>query len=1016
MDIFVKRPVLAIVLSLSLLLIGATSAMNIPVLQFPKIESTSLVITTAFPGSSAEVVQGFITDPIERVGMTVPGVDYVDSRTTAGLSTVTLWLELNENSTAALAELTTRIDQIAYELPSAALDPSIEVVRTDRPSALFYLNVMNPPMSRPELTDFLQRRINPLLAGIPGVQRIGLEGGRSPAMRVWLDPTRMNALQLTADDVHQVLRSNNVIAAIGKTENERQRLNLTSNATLKTANDFRQLIVSRKEGASIRLGDIARVELGEDRGVVQARFNQDSTIYISVWPLPGANEIEIGDALYKKLEKINATLPGEMYIEAGFDGTLYMRDALREIFITLMETITLVGIVVLALMGSLRTALVPLIAIPISILGSIAAMVMMGFTLNLLTVLAVVLSVGLVVDDAIVVVENVARHMREGQGRLQSAINSSRELLQPIIAMTFTLAAVYIPIGFVSGLTGHLFKEFAFTLSVAVVISGIVAVTLSPIMSAYVCPAKGRENAMTRRVNAWFDRLRIRYGKFLQGSFGLRNQILIIGLFLSLLTLPFYMFSLKELAPTEDQSDINIVVEAPPASSLDYAVNYMHDVIDLVYEKVPTLQAVWQVVTPNGGFGGLVLADLDEREQSVHQMLPQAFADLSTITGLNVFPVLSPALPTAGRFDVEMVVQSTDSYQEMAGYADELLQAAQRSGMFMFIENDLKIHLPGVKYIFDRDRLVDLGLDMAAVSQQLAAMLSEGEVNRFDANGKAYRVITMLDAPARTKPDAILDLHVRNTTGELIPLRAFTHYELQTTPRVLAKFNQQRSFRIYGAMLPGRTNGQGLDHLEQLAADILPADYSIDYAGMSRQLRKESSSMMTVLSAALAVVYLALSIQFNSFRLPLVVLLGSVPLALSGAMLFSFLSLTTVNMYAQIGFVTLVGLVAKNGILITEFAKELQHKGVAKIDAITEAAQIRLRPVLMTTAATVLGHFPLVLVSGPGAEARNSIGIILVAGMAIGTLFTLLVLPSVYHLLAKDTEETGDAELLGATA
>jgi multidrug efflux pump len=1015
MDIFVKRPVLAIVLSLTFLLIGGAAALKIPVLQFPKIESTSLVITTAYPGSSAEVVQGFITDPIERVGMTVPGVDYVDSQTRAGLSTVTLWLKLNEDSTSALAELTTRIDQIAYELPSAALDPSIEVVRTDRPAALFYLNVMDSPLSRPELTDFLQRRINPLLAGIPGVQRIGLEGARSPAMRVWLDPHRMNALQLTTTDVLAVLRNNNVIAAVGKTENDRQRLNLTSNATLKTANDFRQLIISRANGASIRLGDIARVELGEDRGIIQARFNQDSTIYISVWPLPGANEIEIGDELYKKLEQVNKTLPGEMYIEAGFDGTLYMRDALREIFITLMETITLVGIVVLALMGSLRTALVPLVAIPISILGSIAAMAMMGFTLNLLTVLAVVLSVGLVVDDAIVVVENVARHMRDGQGRLQSAINSSRELLQPIVAMTFTLAAVYAPIGFVSGLTGHLFKEFAFTLSVAVVISGIVAITLSPIMSAYVCAEKGRESKATQRVNAIFDRLRARYGRFLHASFGVRNQILVIGLFLSLLTAPFYMFSLKELAPTEDQSEVNIVVEAPPASSLDYAVGYMHDVIDLVYEKVPTLQAVWQIVTPNGGFGGLVLAELDEREESVHTMLPKIFGELSAISGLNVFPVLSPALPSAGRFDVEMVVQSTDSYAEMAEYANKLLLAAKASGMYMFIENDLKIHLPGVRYHFDRDKLADLGLDLASVSQQLAAMLSEGEISRFDADGKAYRVITMLEPEARSKPEAILDLQVRNQNGDLLPLRAFTHYELQTTPRVLAKFNQQRSFRIYGAMLPGKTNGQGLDHLEQLAAEILPADYSIDYAGISRQLRKESNSMMTVLMAAMAVVYLALSIQFNSFRLPLVVLLGSVPLALSGAMMFSFLSLTTVNMYAQIGFVTLVGLVAKNGILITEFAKELQLKGVAKIDAITEAAQIRLRPVLMTTAATVLGHFPLVLVSGPGAEARNSIGIILVAGMAIGTLFTLLVLPSVYHLLASETEETDEAELLGAT-
>jgi len=1005
MDIFVKRPVIAVVVSLILLLSGGYAAFKIPVLQFPKIESSSLVITTVYPGSSGEVVQGFITEPIERAAMTIPGVDYVDAKTTAGLSVVTAWLDLNEDSTAALAELSARLAQIRYELPEGAEDPAVEVQRADRPAALFYMDVHGDDWNRSELTNFMERQVNPQLAAIKGVQRVGLEGGRSPAMRVWIDPIKIASLDMGADEVLGALRANNIIAAIGKTENHQQQINLLSNATLKTTSDFQQLILRNIDGALIRLGDVARIEMGEDRGTINARFNQKTTIYISIWPLPGANEIAIGDELYKRLDNINNSLPEGLHINIGYDGTIYMRDALKEIFTTLFETVALVGLVVLVLMGSFRTALVPLVTIPISILGSIAAMLMMGFTLNLLTILAVVLSVGLVVDDAIVVVENVARHLREGRTRIDAALVSSRELLSPIIAMTITLAAVYTPIGFVSGLTGSLFKEFAFTLAVAVIISGIVAITLSPIMSAYVCSDNGHESRFTQRLNQWFDRLHLLYGRVLEKSFGWRNQILFIGVFFSLLVVPFYMFSAKELAPVEDQGSINIIVESPPEASLAYTNDYMHDVINLIEETTPGLNMVWQIISPNGGFGGIEFVDYSERDFKVQDLLPPIFGKLSSITGVKVFPVIFPSLPTAGQFDVEMVVLAPDDYQDMEAYAQQLIQAAYQSGKFMFVDSDLKINLPQTRLKFDHDRIAELGLDVNSVSMQLGSLLSEMDVNRFNASGKAYRVIPMVENFARENPDALLDLQIRSPNGALIPLRSVAQLEKVTSPRVMGKFNQQRSFRIYGGVLPGTTNDQALTSLEESAKSILPPNYTVDYAGISRQLRKEGNSMMSVLLISLTVVYLALAIQFNSFRLPLVVLLGSVPLAISGAMVFSFLSLTTINIYAQIGFITLVGLIAKNGILITEFAHELQLKGVAKVNAIKESAELRLRPVLMTTAATVLGHFPLVLVSGAGAEARNSIGIILVAGMAIGTLFTLFILPSVYLWLAKETTE-----------
>ena len=1004
MEIFVKRPTLCLVISLVILLAGTFAAFKIPVLQFPQIESASLQISTSYFGASAEVVQGFITEPIEEVAMTIPGVDYVDTTTAPGLSTVTVWLDLNIDTTRALAELSTRLAQISYELPQGAEDPAVEVVRADRSNALFYLDIEGKSWTRSELTDYMDRQVRPLLAGIEGIQRVGLEGSRSPAMRVWIDPARIASLEIGADQVMAAIRANNVIAAIGKSENDAQQFNLLSNATLQTAEDFRELVVIEREGTIIKLGDIARVEIGETRGSSNARLDMDNTIYLSIWPMPGANEIEIGDAVYLMLDNINASLPAGLSINIAEDGTTYMRDSLREIFTTLFETILLVSIVVLLLMGSFRTSLVPLAAIPISILGSIGVIYMLGFSLNLLTILAVVLSVGLVVDDAIVVVENVSRHMQEGRSRIEAALMSSRELLAPIIAMTFTLAAVYTPIGFVSGFTGSLFREFALTLAIAVIISGIVAITLSPIMSAWVCAERGKEGWLTKQVNAGFESLRDRYEKILEASFQWHYQVLFFALFISALMVPFYMFSATELAPVEDQSGIFLIVEAPPDASLEYTNDYMDDVIEQIQENIPGLEMIWQVISPTGGFGGIELVKFDSREQSAMEMLPEVTAQLSSITGLRVFPSLSSSLPSPGQSDVEMVVQSTDSYENMAAYAQQLVQAAQQSGQFLYANTNLTLDLPEYRMLFNHDRIADLGLDVNSVSSQLATMLAEMDANRFNSNGKAYRVIPLVENSGRATPDAILDLMIRTPAAGFIPLRSVVELEPLTSPNSLSTFNQQRSFRITGAAGSGTTSGQALTTLENRAAEILPADYSIDYAGISRQLRQEGNTMISVLMISVIVVYLALVVQFNSFRLPLVVLLGSVPLALSGAMLFSFLSLTTINIYAQIGFVTLVGLVAKNAILITEFAHKQQLSGMAKLAAIKSASLLRLRPVLMTTAATVLGHFPLVLVTGAGAEARNSIGIILVAGMLIGTLFTLFILPSVYLLLAGETE------------
>jgi multidrug efflux pump len=1000
MDIFVRRPVVAIVLSIIICIAGIWSASKIPVLQFPKIDSASLVIETYYIGASADVVKGFITEPIERAAATVPGVEYVDSTSTSGSSKVTAWLKLNENSTLALAELTARLGQIRFELPQGAQDPVVSVSRADRPFAVFYLNVQANGNDLSRITDYLTRQVNPVLNAIEGVQRVGIEGARIPAMRVWLDAQALQVFNLSASDVYQALATNNTIATMGYVENSRQKIDIVANTQLSSVEEFQQLVISEVDGATIHLKDVAKIELAAEDTSVTARLNDKDAVYISIWPLPGANEIAIGDRLYKKVDELNKTLPYGISIDYAYDGTLYMRDALKEIFTTLAETVILVGLVVVLLMGSFRSAIVPLITIPISILGAIAAMGIMGFSLNLLTVLAIVLSVGLVVDDAIVVVENVARLMRQGLSKFDAALISSRQLLVPIISMTLTLAAVYAPIGFLSGLTGVLFKEFAFTLAIAVIISGIVAITLSPIMSAYVSPKGGEESWLTTKVNHLFERLQRRYGQLLTHIFKWQGQVFLIALVVSLLTVPFYLYSKKELAPIEDQATVMFVIQSPPDASLAYNVAQMNPVIESLQE-IEGGKKIWQIIFGGGGFGGLELVSADNRDYSAQSLVPRIYGKLSQIPGLNMFPILPSSLPSSGQFEIEMIVKATAPYSEMKQYADQLVGAAFSSGKFLFADTDLKIDLPQVELQLNREKIADLGMNVGEVSEQLGILLSSNFVNRFDANGKAYRVIPIVNDEVRSKTEAILSLDIKLPTGELLPVSAVADLKWKTVPRELGTFAQQASFRIYGGVAPGSNKEAALSAIENAAKEILPLGYSIDYAGESRQLRKEGNTLIMVLGISLLIVFLVLAIQFNSFRDPLVVLLGCVPLALSGALLIPYIELTTINIYSQIGLITLIGLIAKNGILIVEFANHAQELGANKLAAVTEAATTRLRPILMTTAATILGHFPLVLVTGAGAEARNSIGIILVAGMFIGTIFTLFILPSFYLLLAE---------------
>ena len=1006
-DIFVKRPVIAIVVSLLLLLAGLRSAIDIPVLQFPVIKSSSIQIMTPYPGATAESVQGFVTEPIERVANAIPGVDYVESTTTSGESIVTAWMKLNEDSTDALAELSSGLSQIRLELPDGAEDPFIEVSRADSPYASFYLAV-RVPETRPlgEVTDIVQRDIVPQLTSVPNVQRVENSGVR-PAMRIWLNAWKMAALNVTAHEVRDTLQSNNVISALGASESATQRITLKTDATARTAEDFQSMIIRSENGAEIRLGDVARIELGIEEMQMRSRYDQDIVVFLPIYAAPGASEIAVADALYDRIEEINKILPDDLELFMAFDISNYMRDSLREIVITLGETILLVGFVVVALMGSFRTALVPLMTIPISLLGAVAAMSVIGFSFNLLTVLAIVLSVGLVVDDAIVVVENVARNLRSGMSRYDAALTSSRRLLGPITAMTATLAVVYAPIGFLSGLSGVLFREFAFALGIAVLISGFVALTLSPILSAWVCPDQGHESATTRWVNRRFDRTADIYARVVDFSLKWRYQLITASVFFSLLSAPLYLFSLKELSPVEDQSSLGLVFESAPEASLTETLEGFYQVVSTLDDK-PEPSYMWQIVTPTGGFGGQEFVPPGDRDRPVKDMVFEIYQSIKDSAIVSAIPFEEASLPSAGRFDVEVVITSSDSSENMLKVARSVVDEAQSSGNFLFVETDIKIDRVEAQYEIDKERLADLGMSLGDLSGQIGLMVSPAYITRFDERGRAYRVIPMLEDAQRDSPSALLDIPVKIPSGELVPFGSLVTLTRTTEPRALTRFQQKDGFKIYGAILPGTTKDQGLSMIESIAERTLPDGYVLDYLGESRELRSEGNTMTGVLGIATVLVFLVLAIQFNSFRDPLIILLGSIPLALFAALTITFLNFSTINIFSQVGLITLVGLVTKNAILIVDFANHERMAGVEKLDAIRNGAIARLRPVLMTTGATVLGHFPLVLVTGAGAEARNSIGAVLVFGMLIGTLFTLVILPAIYAVLASNRDMTKD--------
>src|SRR5882757_4279864 len=971
-DLFIKRLVLAIVVSLVILIAGLQAIRSLSVRQYPRSDIAVVQVSTVYVGANADLVRGFITTPIERVIASADGIDYMESSSAQGLSTITVHLKLNYDTNAALTQIQAKLAQVRNDLPPESQAPVIELQTAD------------------------------------------ILGDRTFAMRIWLKPDKMAALGISASAVRDALSKNNHLSALGQTKGSMVPVNLIANTDLRTADEFRQLVVKEGNGVVVRLGEIADVVLGAQNYEQDVRFNGETATFMGIWVLPTSNSLEVIKQVRAAIPEIQSQLPPGMKAGVPYDSTAYIQDAIDEVLSTLTETLLIVVVVIFLFLGSFRSVLIPVVAIPISLIGAVFLMLLFGFTINLLTLLAIVLSVGLVVDDAIVIVENVERHLHLGKTPYQAAIDAARELVGPIIAMTITLAAVYAPVGIQGGLTGALFREFAFTLAGAVIVSGVVALTLSPMMGSRLLRAGDTERGFAGWVNRRFESVRRVYARTLAGTLQYRPVVFVLWVIVVALIVPFYMFSQSELAPAEDQGVVFGVIQSSANSTIDQTNLFTSQVYD-IYHSYPESESIFQITSPSGGFGGMVTKPWSQRKKTAQQLLVESVGPLSKIPGIRVIPLTPSPLPGGGNFPVDFVISSSAEPQQLQEFANDLVQKAFASGLFIFADSDLKFDQPQAEVVFDRDKLRAQGVDLTQAGQDLATMLGGDYINRFSIQGRSYKVIPQIKRAERLTADQLEKIYVTGSGNKLVPLSTFASIKTTTEPRTLNKFQQLNAVTIQGVIPPNVPLDKALAFLEDQAKTILPQGFTVDYAGESRQLRVEGSKFLGTFLLSAVLIYLVLAAQFESFRDPFIILVGSVPLALSGALIFSFLGLTTLNIYSQVGLITLVGLVSKNGILIVEFANHLQETGKDKLAAVIEAATTRLRPILMTTAATVAGHFPLVLATGPGAGARNSIGIMLVSGMIIGTAFTLFVVPSIYMLVARkhvplaaDEADSGD--------
>jgi multidrug efflux pump len=1004
-DLFIRRPVLALVISALILVLGLKAVGSLPVLQYPQTENATITITTTFSGASPSDIAGFITTPIENAVAQVNGIDDMTSTSQTSTSTITINLVLNHDPDSALTEISAKVNSVLNQLPTGAQQPVI-VLKVGQTLDAMYIAFRSNVLAANQITDYVTRVVQPQLQAVNGVQTAEILGPQNFAMRVWLDPNKLASYGLTAADVYTQLGNNDFIAALGNTKGQMTQITLTASTGLHTAEEFGNLILKQANGAIIRLRDVGKVELGADDYDQNVSFDNKGGVFIGIQVAPDANLLSVVQGVRKLFPGIVAQLPNGLEGSIAYDSTEFVNASIHDVLSALIEALIIVTLVVFAFLGSPRSVLIPVIAIPLSLVGTFAMMLLLGFSINLLTLLALVLAIGLVVDDAIIVVENVNRHLDEGMTPFDSAILAARELGSPIIAMTVVLIAVYVPIGFQSGLTGALFTEFAFTLAGAVTISAIVALTLTPMISSRLLKPIDRKNPnwegnIVNFIDRRFDEVHRVYTRMLHGSL---NTIPVTLVFAALILTSIYFLAQgaqSELAPQEDQGVVIFFSTNAPNATIPQSTLYDRHANALLLQHKEVAHS-FQIDTPGQDILGAVLQPWDQRSAGATALQNQFQDELGDAdAGQQVVAFQPPSLPGSQGLPVEFVVKTTDDFSVLYPVAQQLLNAALKSGKFIFLQSDLKLDQPQATVTIDRSKASVLGLNMTQVGSALAQALGGQYVNYFSLDGRSYKVIPQVQRTARLNVSDLLNYPVTAINGINVPLATIATIDTSVIPESINHFQQQNSATLQGVAAPGVSQQEAMATLQNLAAQILPSGYAVDYGGQMRQFIQESSSFAVTFGFGVIIIFLALAALFNSFRDPLIILV-SVPMSIAGAMIFIYLGFggVTLNIYTEVGLVTLMGLVSKHGILMVEVANEARLEGKPKREAIEYAANIRLRPILMTTAAMVLGVIPLILATGAGAASRVNMGVVIASGLAIGTCFTLFVVPAVYMVLS----------------
>ena len=1006
-DIFIKKPVLATVINLFILFLGIRAGMELNVRQFPKMQNAVITTTTSYIGADANLVQGFITTPLENGIASAEGIDYITSTSLSGTSLIQAYVRLDYDPYKVLTQVIAKVNQLRGELPKDSEDPIVEL-SVGETFAAMYISFFSDILSDNQISDYLIRMVQPKLSTIPGVQQAKVMGGKF-AMRIWLHADQMSALGITPSDVYNALQANNVLAAVGSIKGSMVTVNLTADTNLNTEEDFKRLVVRTKNNVITRLEDIATIELGSENYDIAINFNGKNATFMSIEVSPDANTLEVIKKVKKVFkEEIIKQLPQGLQSDIPYDSTRYIEDSIREVIKTIIEAIIIVIIVIYLFIGSLRSVVIPAIAVPLSLIGSLFLMLVMGFSINLLTLLAMVLAIGIVVDDAIIVLENIHRHVEQGMSVMEASLQGARELAWPVITMTTTLIAVYLPVGFMGGLTGTLFTEFAFALAGAVLLSGVVALTLSPVMCAKLLKPhkKNNKGSLENYLDNKFETLRLIYKKYLHLSLNDKKIILIFSIIVLLSCYFLFVKSSKELEPEEDVGIVIAIAEADPYVTLEYAKLFSEQ-FNVIGKNIAEVENVFLINQVGNGsvnsiIAGFVLSPASERKRTTQDLEKEIQAKVDSIAGLRIATFVPSSLPSGkGGLPVEVVIGTTEAVENLQEFANEIIQVVSQSKKFAFLNTDLKINKPGYSILIDREKASSLGVTMQSISNDLTAMLAGGSVNRFSMGSRSYKVIPQVQRVDRLISEQLQQFYTRTGTGKMIPLSTLVSIKETVEPQQLNRFQQLNSVIISGVPRSGVTLGEAISVVEEAAQKILPSGYSKDYSGQSRQYKQEGQTLIITFFFALLVIYLVLAAQFESFRDPLIMLI-TVPMSICGAMIFTCLGFTTINIYTQVGLVTLIGVISKHGILIVEFANKLQQSGYDKRRAIEEASSIRLRPVLMTTISLVLAMVPLLIASGPGAGARFSMGLVIAAGMTIGTIFTLFVVPAMYLYLGRE--------------